>query len=268
LKPLPNKIVVGTSAGIDSASLVVAGLDIGKEVTVSSFTLSDRQSNDFKGAKRLADHFGLDFMPVQIPVDPDTILSRVFHIIRTLTHPDTNYELKLKKTTIECILPWLFLMSDMKKHGHTNLVTGIGADSHFALSKRAMIHYREPQEKFQEFRTEYFGKPDAGQSESLPIFGNQYGVHITSPYFEQAVFDIYKNATWHELNKPRQKETVRREYPEVDGICENKHVNFQLGDSGIAALIGEVTRSRVAPKAKSPVKAYNILQNRGRAGML
>ena len=42
LHPLPNNITVGTSAGIDSASLVLSALDIGKQVSIISFTLEDR----------------------------------------------------------------------------------------------------------------------------------------------------------------------------------------------------------------------------------
>ena len=64
LHPLPNNITVGTSAGIDSASLVLSALDIGKQVSIISFTLEDRRSKDFLGAKKLADIFDLQFIPI------------------------------------------------------------------------------------------------------------------------------------------------------------------------------------------------------------
>ena len=179
-----------------------------------------------------------------------------------------KYDTKLRKTTIECILPWLFVFEVMAKHQLSNLVTGLSADGHFGLSKRAMIHYKEPKQKFQEFRSEYFSKPDVAQTKSLPLFGLRYGVNVLSPYFNKEVFDLYVDAEWAQLNKPRQKEAIRKEFPTLDGICENKHTNYQLGDSGIAELVGKVVKERVAPQAKSPIKAYNILEKRGRAGLL
>jgi hypothetical protein len=268
LHPLPNNITVGTSVGIDSASLVLSALDIGKQVSIISFTLEDRRSKDFLGAKKLADIFDLQFIPIFIPTNSNEIFKTVIHIVRTLTAAETKYDIKLRKTTIECILPWLFVFEVMAKHQLSNLVTGLSADGHFGLSKKAMIHYKEPKQKFQQFRSEYFSKPDVAQTKSLPLFGLRYGVNVLSPYFNKEVFDLYVDAEWSQLNKPRQKEAIRKEFPTLDGICENKHTNYQLGDSGIAELVGKVVKERVAPQAKSPIKAYNILEKRGRAGLL
>tara|TARA_R100001230_G_C5688050_1_gene198892 strand:- start:551 stop:1396 length:846 start_codon:yes stop_codon:yes gene_type:complete len=268
LEKAPDEIVVGTSAGIDSASIVVSALDVGKKVTVASFTLSDRLSNDFKGAKKIADYFDLDFMPIQIPTDPDIILNKVLQVIRILTAPESKFHLKLKKTTIETIVPQVFLLSEMQQRGQKTLVTGLGADAHFGLTKKAMIHYRKTKDLFQEMRNMRYEDIDNSQKTSFPIVAKHFGVRPIAPYINKDIFDIYSDATWAELNRPRVKETIRREFPEVNGICENKHVNLQLGDSGIAQLIGEVTRSKVAPKAKSPIRAYNILQKRGRLGLL
>ncbi len=268
LRPSPNNIIVGTSAGIDSASLVLSALDVGKQVSIISFTLEDRRSKDFLGAKKLADIFDLQFIPIFIPTDSNEIFKTVVRIVRTLTAPETKYDTKLRKPTIECILPWLFVFEQMKRWGLDYLVTGLGADAHFGLSKKAMIHYKEPKAKFQEMRTMRFAEPDNTQKISLRIMADCYGITVLSPYFDQRVFDLYSDSAWGDLNKPRHKETIRAEFPELNGICDNRHVNLQLGDSGIAELVGKVVKERVAPQAKSPIKAYNILEKRGRAGLL
>ncbi len=268
LADAPDRFVVAASAGIDSASLVSAAADLDKELVVASFTLSDRKSTDFLGALKLANHFQYEFMPVIIDTDADSILQRVMHIVKTLTSPEADYPHKVKKVTIETIVPWLCVFEEMQRRGLDYLVTGLAADAHFGLSKKAMIHYKEPKAKFQEMRTMRFADPDNSQKTSLRIMADRYGITVLSPYFDQRIFDLYSDSEWGDLNKPRHKETVRAEFPELNGICDNRHVNLQLGDSGIAELIGGIAKSRIAPKAKSPIKAYNLLEKRGRAGLL
>lgn len=251
IEPLPSDLVVSTSAGIDSASLVLAALDKGKTVTVMSFTLDDRESKDFVVARRIANTFGLDFLPVVLPTDGETVLRIVENIVSELRTS--------RKTTIECLVPFMIALPILRDAGHTTLVTGSAADGHFALSKKAMIHFREPQPMFQAFRHQYFAKSDPAQTKSLPYLAKAFGVSSHSPYTDRRIFNLFIDSSWDDLNKPRQKEVVRREFPELDSLCMNRHVNLQLGDSGIASTFGEIVRLAVTPHAKSPVSAYNKL---------
>ena len=66
LRPLPQKILVATSGGIDSSAVVLSALDIGKEIEIISFTFKDWFSQDFKAATRLAEKFNLKFIPVYL----------------------------------------------------------------------------------------------------------------------------------------------------------------------------------------------------------
>ena len=65
-----------------------------------------------------------------------------------------KYKLK-KKARIECSFPFYYVAETCKSLGITTLVTGLCDDGHFGLSKKAMIHYKHTQEKFDQFRQEF-----------------------------------------------------------------------------------------------------------------
>jgi asparagine synthetase B (glutamine-hydrolysing) len=268
IEPLPENVCVATSAGIDSQSVAMSALDCNKKVTIVSFTLADRQSKDFITARRLSRTLGLEFIPVFLPIEPLIVFSRVKDIIRTLTNEEPSYPGKIKKTTVECLFPWVDLFKALDKKNMRTLLTGIGADGHFALSKSAYIHNRDSLESFQDFRNKTFATPDYNQIITREIIAKKHKIDIVCPYFDSRVFDLYKNRDWYELNRPRQKETVRQEFPELEGIADNKHTNLHMGDSGIALLVGEVTKEMVTPGKKTPIGAYNILEKLGRSGEL
>ena len=249
---LPEQdIAVGGSGGMDSSSLVLSALDAGKAVTVVSFTLNDRHSADFKAARRLADQFGLEFLPVLLPTDVDVINSQVRWIVESFRTS--------RKTTVECLFPFVTAFPAIAAAGLDRLLVGHCAGVHFGLSKKAMIHYSHTPDLFRQYRREQMARPDQSQQVSLPTMGRAFGVEVSMPYATSDVFDLWIGLTWEEMNKPRQKEVVRREFPELAPLKVTQHRNFQVGDSGIAETVGEAVRQKITPTAKSAVSAYNRL---------
>jgi asparagine synthetase B (glutamine-hydrolysing) len=251
---IPEKpIAVATSGGIDSSALVLAALDAGKKVTVASFSFS-HESSDFKAARALAKTFDLFFLPVLLQRNEAAIAHEVRHLIEAWG--------VRKKAAVECLWPFLAAIRTVKGAGLDSLVVGSAADGHFALSKKAMIHHRYPKEKFQAFRKAYFENPDAAQVATLGSIGAASGVRILAPYHSREVFDVYSDSSWDDLNKPRQKEAIRREFPELDALKIARHTNLQLGDSRIAEVVGAAAIATYAPGAKSAVAAYNEVARR------
>ena len=144
LKPIKNKIAIATSGGIDSASLVMAARDLDKKQTVVSFTFDDFESHDFKSARLLAMHYDIDFLPVILPSDQNEIVETVHYLIKKIKCK--------KKSAIECMFPFVYLLKILKENKIKTLVTGLAADGHFGLSKRAMIHYSKDDKKFKQLR--------------------------------------------------------------------------------------------------------------------
>ena len=248
IAPLPTKVAISTSGGIDSSSLVASALDEGKSITVFSFTFEDFESTDFSAAKKLAKKYNLPFVDVLLPTCQHNIYATIKSII-------SECRVK-KKTAVECIFPFVFLTDKMLQLGHDCLLSGNAADGHFGLSKKAMIHFKEPLQKFNQFRQEYFSNKDSAQVKTLKTYCSKNGINLCTPYFEPKIFSLFIGRSWDELNKPRQKEAIRAEFPDLDDLAIKPHSNLQMGDSRIAERVGAASLMHL-PNAKNPVAVYN-----------
>ena len=249
LRPLPNKICIATSGGIDSSALVLSALDIGKEVQIISFTFKDWDSHDFKSALKLSTKFDVRFVPVYLPYEINEIVETVKYLIKIVGCK--------KKTAIECLFPFYYLIKVMKRHKFETLVTGIAADGHFGLSKKAMIHYSKDDQKFKKLRQDYFSNLESAGTKRLIKLCQLNKINISNPYFEPSVFSLWIDKNWKELNKPRQKEVIHKFYPELLDLKIKPHTNLQLGDSRIAQRVGDAVISKYKLNAKSPIGIYN-----------
>jgi asparagine synthetase B (glutamine-hydrolysing) len=252
LKDIEGSVGVSASGGIDSSVLIMSCLDLGYKPYVLSFKMDNRSdSYDFDSARKLAKRFDLEFVPVLLPSSTEIILEKVIHEIK-------HFQIK-KKTAIECVYPMMFVFDTCEQLDIKNLVCGHAADGHYALSKKAMIHYRSTKELYQQFRQAYFKNKNVAQSETLNQIAKEKNINLYLPYMKQTYFDLFNDLSWFEVNTPRQKELIRRDFPELDVMKLKNHLNLQLGDSYIAETIGAAVLSVVAPQAKSPVTAYNKL---------
>ena len=252
LRQIEGSVGVATSGGIDSSVLIMSCLDLGYKPYVLSFKMDNKSdSYDFDSARKLAKRFDLNFIPVLLPSSPEIILEKIIYEIK-------HFQIK-KKTAIECVYPMMFVFDSCEQLGIQNLICGHAADGHYALSKKAMIHYRSSKELYQQFREAYFKNKNVAQSETLNQIAKEKNINLFLPYIEQTYFNLFNNLSWFEVNTPRQKELVRRDFPELDVMKLKNHLNLQLGDSYIAETIGSAVLKQIAPQAKSPVTAYNLL---------
>ena len=249
LQNLPEGFAVATSGGISSAALLASAVAVNKKPVALSFTFHDFYSTDWLLARAMASHFKVPFYDVSLPSDKNKINKSV----STLIH---KYKLK-KKARIECSFPFLYVAETCKSLGITTLVTGLCDDGHFGLSKKAMIHYKHTQEKFDQFRHDYFADPDAAGRKGIHKICQDENVDLINPYCDPNVFKLFIGKSWDELNKPKQKYAIRKCYPELEQFKLPNHTNLQLGDSKIAQRVGNAVISKYKPNAKSPVGIYN-----------
>lgn len=237
VRGLRGRIVVPLSAGVDSTSVLLAILHTHghRDVEAWSFQLEGVESTDCQVARANAEYL------------------RVPHSIITL--PLANREADLKyligrgfqgKAALECGWPMyrLLLTAYREKHKVRTVVTGSAADGHYGLSKRAMIHYSPKLETFDEFRRAYFADPDKAQVRSVAELGKGFGIEVRAPYHSPEMCEVTLGVPWGVLNKPRQKEAMRLAFPEMDRLRTGRHVNLQLGDSGIAASFAELAEEQ------------------------
>lgn len=255
ISALPEVLHVATSGGFDSSALVATCVELKKKTTVVSFTFDDFASTDFKAAAKLADHFGLDFLPALISSDETILADAVAFFVKTFQCS--------KKTFVECLVPYIFMAQTLKSAGCTTLLVGYGADGHFGLSKKCMIHHKHSLKAFCEYRNETYSKYRKPNSHSdlMRQLLLRFGIKVAFPYLNTEMFRYMITKTWDELNKPRQKEALRIQFPELDDLKIKLHTNLQLGDSKIAERIGSAALKKFSPFSKSPISAYNAILN-------
>lgn len=220
IKASGQPAAVCMSAGVDSHSVLFALMELGVPVTTYSFTLEDRESRDFKYARSTAEVLGVPFTPIYLPTN-------VQHLKKFLLYAVKNGA--SSKTDFECMWPMVYLF---RKVNEPFIVSATSADSHFALSKKANMHYKD---KVDHYRTVVFGKRNTGQRIILKAEAAKLGKSYFTPYDTTRMCSELHGLSWDELNKPQQKQPIRDSFPEYfSRIKTTVHTNLQLGDSGIA----------------------------------
>lgn len=238
------------SSGVDSNSVLFACLELGIPVTAYSFTLDDRESRDFKYARETAKVLGVPFKAVKLNTS-------VKHLQGFM-----HYALKMgarSKPDFECFWPMLIALRRIAKDGIPWVLSATSADSHFALSKKASMHFRD---KTDAYRIGVFRKRNTGQKILLRAEADRLGIQYLTPYDTTRMCSELHGLTYDELNLPRQKQPIRDAFPEYFAkIKTTNHTNLQLGDSGIAEHFKILLNTDMNPQGryKAVKGVYNEL---------
>ena len=217
-----KEVGVLLSGGVDSTSLAFAALRLGKRVSAYTFHIAGYNSYDSLQAKKTAQSFGWSICDIEVPID------RIEEDFQRLA---SKYECK-KKTHFECTFPFLYVYPEIQQ---SVVLSGVAADGHYGVSKKACIHYKEPKSLFDEFRSDYFEqKNPAGLLQQL-LLASEHNIKLITPYLDEAVVQHFRKYDWYELNKPYQKHHVREAFPEFENVKIKNHINLQLG-AGIDKL--------------------------------
>ena len=204
------------SGGVDSTSLGFAAQDIGRKVICYTFQMGEMRSHDSAAAKKIAAAMGWEWNLVKVPVD---------RIEEDAIKLATILKCK-KKTQFECTLPFLYVIPKIKEKV---VLSGVAADGHFGLSKRAMIHFRYPRSSFDKFRFDYFANENPAGYVQQKKLVEQHGKKHSAPYMDKRVFDYFIQFGWDRLNTPTQKMPVLVAYKEhFKKVGRRNHANLQL----------------------------------------
>lgn len=244
---MPQEVTVFLSAGVDSHAMLFALLEAGRRPTVSSFVAEGRLSNDFSQARETARRIGLTFRPVLLPTDRQTILDDVRALVR-------RFGLR-KKAEVECSWPFLRSFSLMGAGSYTG---GYGADGHFGVSKKAVLHWKE---RMPEFRQAYYANAHL-RGEKIHSIASAYGASFICPFASDEVRAIFSGETWEAVNKPKQKQPVRDAFGREMrrwGVAFRDHENLQLSGSGIDEAFMGLLALPGFESNRSPVAVYNAV---------
>lgn len=244
-----ENVALFLSGGVGSAALLFALLELGKGVTAYTFTLDNHVSSDFSRARRTAELFRINFIPIFLPRDLDQLKADMREIACS--------GVARKKTDFECGWPMLYAYRAVREKA---LVVGMGDDCHFCLSKRGLLHYAH-NGKIDEFRKKLYENLGYAQRPLHELFASRYNLNLSLPYLSPAMKRIFIGTTWEEVNKPKQKQPILDAFPEgFRKVKPYPHSNLQLGDSGIAKHCAKLLETDWNwRRAKSVVSIYNDL---------
>jgi len=232
-----SEVAILLSGGVDSVSVGLAAENAGKEVHAYSFYLNGPPSYDFIKAAEVAHKRNWNFTPVIVPTEN---LVEDWHRL---------VELKCrKKTHFECVFPFLYVYPQIEEK---YVLTGWGADGYFGPSKKAMMRYSSYKKKrnyvkyckdhnqkrlnWNEFRLAYLDGDCAGLKEHTNLATKHNKIHVT-PYLDTDVRELLMSKSYEELNKPKQKHFIRKNFTELKKFGTIKpHQNLHL-NAGVDKL--------------------------------
>lgn len=219
-----SRVGVLLSGGVDSLSLAFAAHRLGMGIQAYTFHMEGDLSYDAIKAQEACNEFGWDCHTTVIPQPSADDLNYQFNLLVR------NYSC-VKKTQVECTFPFLWVFPDI---GVKYVLSGIGADGYYGVSKKAILHFKEPKEKFDEFRTNYFKPYNVTGFRQIEMLANQFNKTLIHPYiYHPEVSDYFMQFDWYQLNKPKQKQIVRdafkEEFARLGKVKD--HINLQLGSN-------------------------------------
>ena len=211
-----DDVAILMGGGVDSATLLFTCLRLNKKPHGYSFHMEGKPTYDSLKAEEICKIFNVPFTSVPLPkgnlVDDFKLLA-------------SQYKCK-KKTHFECIFPFIYTFPMITEK---YVLTGVGADSHYVLSKKGMMHFRDTVELMNKFRYNYFhGTINPGGLEQTKQFCDEYNKELCVPYFEPEVYDYFYDRSWEEINKPYQKALIKDRFDEFKKIKVKPHINYQL----------------------------------------
>jgi asparagine synthetase B (glutamine-hydrolysing) len=172
-------------------------------------------SKDAQNAINTAKEFGWNITVIDVPTD--NIENDFKHLVRHFKC--------IKKTQLECTWPFLYVYPHIQQK---ELLSGWGADGWYGVSKRACMHFKEPKEKFDEFRMAYFNAPNPVGVRQQEQLCREYGLKFIVPYFDKRVEEYMMQFDWYDMNRPFQKVKVVEAFPEFQRTKVRRHENLQL----------------------------------------
>jgi asparagine synthetase B (glutamine-hydrolysing) len=204
------------SGGVDSCSLGFAADALGKRVHAYTFQTGEWESADVVAARRVAQLRSWEWTLVKCPVD--NLRADFVRLVRELRCA--------KKTQLECSWPFLYLLPAVVERC---VLSGIAADGHFGLSRKAMQHYRRPKWRFDDFRRAYFGSANPAGLVQLRALCAIHGRDLVAPYLDARVCDFFLRFDHDALNRPQEKQTTLDAFrDDFMRTGRRRHANLQL----------------------------------------
>lgn len=189
-----GKAALALSGGTDSISVLFAMLDCGIKPHCYTFYMDGIISADLKSSRRLAADFGLVLTEVPVVSDPDSIYEDIKAVL--------PYCEKVKKTIIQCMIPWKYIYSAMQED---MIITGIGGDDLYGTQRKVQVEYHKTGDAgIAKWRHCYSDDLDFSAG-NIARYGQHFGKVNIDFYNSDRIFDFMNTFSLGAINKPMMK---------------------------------------------------------------
>lgn len=240
-----KKIALFLSGGAGSVSLLALLKELEAEVVAYTFVVEGHASTDLLKAQKYAKYFKTEHRTIELPSDIRVIKNDLLFLIQ-------EKQFKLK-TDIECGFPFLHSFSRINEDV---IISGLGDDIYFGLTKRAQLHYSKSLIKNNIYRLKQLNK----YRHQKHLIDSLTNIQHFTPFQSDEVYQFLTQFTFSELNSPKPKQVLLEIYPKVFETISPYKSSLQLGDSKIAELFKPLVYSSWnRNNYKSVVGVYNSI---------
>lgn len=223
VRSIPRPFELALSGGTDSTTVLFACLAAGIKPRCLTFRLSAVDSGDCRASRFIAKHFGLDLEVVEVPSAPEAMIRDIKAVA-----PHAHV---LKKTIIQCLIPWLYIYPAMETE---TIVTGLGGDDLYCNQRKVQVALNtQGEEAIREWRKTY--SDDLRFSNANIIrFGKQYGKECIDAYHWKPIVDWFAKHPAKSLNRPYEKHPSIEAFRDYYGQApfRRAHSSYQV-NSGL-----------------------------------
>lgn len=189
-----GKAALALSGGTDSVTVLFAMLDLGIKPHCYTFYMDGIISRDLLSARKLAKDFGLELTEVPIPSDTDSIYADIKAVI--------PYCEKIKKTIIQCMIPWKYIYPAMTED---TIITGIGGDDLYGTQRKVQVAFHSVGDAgIAKWRHCYSDDLDFSAG-NIARYGKVFGKTNIDFYNTNTIFDFINTFSLGAINKPVMK---------------------------------------------------------------
>ena len=247
---IPKDAEVGVlfSGGLDSISVLLTALELGYSPTLYTFYLEGYISKDLETSRRVAQHYNLPLVEVEIKKDVDLMVEQVKSIIK-------RFSLN-KKTQVQVVHPMSNVIPRIKE---SYVLTGLEADTLYGNS-RNMRKLVNDVDEFYNVRLRAIQDPKNASYQFIKQLVEEEGKELIAPYKEsQSIIDYFLNLPVNEIRYGKQKrQTYEAFRDEIDELKLYRRSSNMQVNSGIREFHDELLTSQYnTAQAKSVIAIYN-----------
>ena len=189
-----GKAALALSGGTDSITVLFAMLDNGIKPHCYTFYMDGIISADLKSSRRLAKDFGLELTEIAVASDPDSIYEDIKAVL--------PYCEKVKKTIIQCMIPWKYIYPAMREE---TIITGIGGDDLYGTQRKVQVAFHKIGDHgIAKWRHCYSDDLDFSAG-NIARYGKQFGKINIDFYNSDDIFGFINSFSLAAINKPMMK---------------------------------------------------------------